>query len=149
MIAGTAGASLALIALFYSITRLRASQEETTNKGKELSRYFAFEEQVRKTLERFGGVQEASGGDRGFDFIVERGGRKIAVEVKAWSRPIPAAILSAIVKRLKEAAARTGAADAINVTSGYTPHANAIADAEGVKLLTLRELRNYVAHLAA
>ena len=149
MIAGTAGASLAVIALFYSMTRLRASQEETANKAKELSKYFAFEDQVRKTLEPFGGVQQTSAGDRGFDFIVERGGRKIVVEVKTWSRPIPAAILSTIVKRLKEAAARTGAADAIIVTSGSTPHAKAIADAEGVKVLTLRELRNYVAHLAA
>jgi len=145
LIASTAGMSLALIALFYSIARLRASQEETTNKAKELSKYFEFEAQVRKILAPLGRLAEPSGGGRGFDFLIERDGRKIAIGVKAWSRPIPSSILTEVLKRLKHAAAQTGATEAILVTAGPVPHVELLADSSGVKVLTLRELRNYVA----
>ena len=148
MIAIPAAVSLALIVTFYTATRLRASQEETTSRARELSKYISFEDQVRKTLERFGGIKTPLDGDSGFDFLIERGGRKLVIAVKAWSTPIPASIISSNARRLKQAAAEIGAADTIIVASGSTHGVHGIAEAEGVKVFTLKGLRNYLAHRA-
>ena len=144
-----AAVSLALIVTFYTATRLRAGQEDTASRARELSKYISFEDQVRKTLERFGGIKTPLGGDSGFDFLIERGGRSFVIEVKTWSRHIPASIISINARRLKRAAAEVGATEMIIVTSGSTHGVHGTADAEGVKMFTLKELRNYLAHLAS
>ncbi|UCG15702.1 MAG: restriction endonuclease [Phycisphaerales bacterium] len=148
MIASTAGASLAVIAVLFVVTRLRASQEETTNKAKELAKYFEFEAQVRKTLERLGNILEPSGPHRGVDFVIQRGDHKIAVEVKAWSRPVSTGIVRRIIEEVQRSAERIGATEAVIVTAGQTPNLD-LADSGSVKLMTLKQLRNYVAHLTA
>ena len=147
VIAGTAAASLAAIALFSLVVRLRGSQEETPNKAKEVSRYFEFESAVRKTLEKFGKVF-ASTGPEGFDFIFERGGKKIAVEVKAWSRSVPPAILRDVGDRLAAAAQRAGASEAILVTStGSEPYSESLGENVHIKVMGLKDLQNYVGRL--
>jgi hypothetical protein len=148
VIAGTAVASLAAIGLLYLVVRLRGSQEETASKAKELSRYYQFESTVRKILEKFGKVVASTGPDRGFDFIFERGGKKIAVEVKSWNRPVPPPILREVGNRLANAAERAGATEAILVTStGTKQYSETLRENVGIKIMDLKELQSYVEQL--
>jgi len=149
MLGGTIAGSLAVIAVFYALFRLRASQEESPSKASELSSYFDFEAQVRRLLQSSGAVVQASGADQGFDFLVERGGKKILVEVKAWSRPVPGAILSRIAARLRQAARRAGASESVIVTKTPIRQAKQIAAEDDIRIMTLREFRNYLAHSSA
>jgi hypothetical protein len=144
---GTIVGSLGVIAVLYTIFRLRASQEESPSKASELSRYFEFEEQVRKVLESTGVTVQHSGTDRGYDFLVERDGKKILVAVKAWQTPFPGSLLGRSAGRLRETAQRNGASEAIIVTSLPISNAKQLGVEESVKVMTLRELRNYLAHI--
>ena len=144
-IAAIALASLGVIAALYTVLRLRATQEEVSGKTREVSHYLRFEEQVRELLERLAGRVRVPNPREAGDFLIEQGGRSILVEVKAWSRPVPSAILRRIAHRLREALNQTGATEAVIVTTGPIPHAKEVLPEE-VKLMTLREFRNYLAH---
>jgi hypothetical protein len=147
-IAGTAAASLAAIGLYYLMVRLRGSQEETSSKATEWSRYYQFESTVQKILEKFGKVFASSGPGKGFDFIFERGGKKIAVEVKSWSRPAPPPILREVGNRLAEAARQAGATEAILVTTaGTKQYSETLPENVGIKIMDLKELQGYVGRL--
>jgi hypothetical protein len=146
MIAVTASVSMGIIGIVLAIVKLRSSQEESDNKVSEFSRYFEFESQVRKLLEKFGTVIEPSETARGYDFALEKGGKKILIEVKSWSRPIPSAIINHLATRLRESIEKTGATEAIIVTKIPMHYRKNAGDTYSVKILTIRELRNYLIH---
>lgn len=148
MIVVTTVGAFTATALVYLVFRLRESQEETANKAKELSKYFEFESSVRKILEKMGGVIAVNGPDRGFDLIFLRGGKKIAVAVKSWNRPAPPTIFRSICERLLTAAERAGATEAILVTNaGSEAYLEAVRESVRVKVMSLKELQNYVGRL--
>lgn len=140
--------SLSLIVFVYILFRIRVSQEESPNKALELSKYFEFELRVRNLLQKMGVVVKTGERDERFDYIVEHGGRKIVIEVKAWPRQVPDSILARIATHLREAAERRDATESIIVTKVPFSKSSQIRISNlGVKLMTLRELRNYVAHI--
>jgi HJR/Mrr/RecB family endonuclease len=144
----TIGASLTTIILAYVVSRLREGPDESSDKATELSGYFEFESRVRKALEEMGAVVHAPSQDQGFDFLVEHGGKKIAIEVKAWSKPLPHGVVEQIASRLRHTADRIGASELIIVTKAPTQSARQAIQSHNsvVKIMTLKELRNYLLH---
>ena len=145
-IMATASVSLAIISLFFVITRLRASTEETTNKAAELTKYIQFESEVRKTIQGSASiVAEPPGFDGGIDFLVTAGDKIIAVETKMWSRRVPSSILKKSIERVRDAAAQLKANEAVIVTAASIPSID-LQEESGVKVMTLKEFRNYITH---
>lgn len=147
-IAGTVIGGLITITMIYSVYRFKATQEDLPSKASELSSYFTFESQVRKVLEDLGFVVKEAMDDNGYDFMIERAGRKILIEIKAWSRQMPRHILNNILKRLGNAAIRNQVKESIVVTRFPITDRERVTEIIGdnVKVMTLRELRNYFAH---
>jgi len=140
---------LVAIALSYAISRFRAAQEEIPSKESYLSEYLTFESNVRKMLQEFGTVIQPSGMDKGFDFIVKRGEKTILIEVKDWSKPVPNAILGRVASRLRDVARKIKTTELIIVTKSSIETIGKIKEIEEgeVKIMTLRELRNYLSSL--
>lgn len=139
-------ASLAVITALIWFYRLRESQEETS-KSSALWKYVKFEREVAKVLERVGpDVRAAGPRDVGYDFVVDRGGRKILIEVKAWNRPMPARIVMHIAENLRRALQREQAAEGIIVTQTAVNVPDEVVDRGSIRIMTLRDLRNYLAH---
>ena len=68
------------------------------------------------------------------------------IEVKAWARPVPRAIVGRTVERLKSELVRQGADLAIIVTPSSFPSAASLGLEENIRLMSLRDLRNFLAH---
>ena len=143
MIAATLTASLALIAAVHSAFRLRESQEEPDNKREELSKHFAFEDQVREALMSLGEVSSPSRDSEQFDFLLERGSQKFVIETKMWRKPNPASV-ALVAQRLKRATDQIGGADAIIVIRAGSSGVHTTAVTEGVRVMTLKEFQNYL-----
>jgi hypothetical protein len=58
--------------------------------------------------------------DRGIDYMVERNGKRIGVEIKAWSRPPPRPILQQTIERVASAGRAAGATDVLLVVPNET-----------------------------
>jgi len=138
------GALIGALILFY---RLKESQQELPSKGEAVATGVMFEREVANVLGRVGLRYDMVGGARdvGYDFRVDHRGRKILLELKAWSRPIPMRVIAEVAERLRGAVAREGAAEAIIVTPTNLGLPKE-AVGEGVRMMTLRDLRNYLAH---
>ncbi len=145
LLIATIAASLTLITTIAAATRWRSSQEKT-GRTRDLSRYVAFENRVRTTLERFGTVRHSVSDQ--IDFLVRYKDCLLAIDVKAWSVPIPRSIMLSTAKRVKAAADKAGATQGIVVTLGGMRGLRQIAEEEGVKAFTLKELRAYLAELS-
>jgi len=140
-------ASLTMIAFFITIYRVRDQQQGETSKLSSLSDYVEFERYVTKTLVKAGFVVRTAGSkDRGYDLIIERGGHRILVEIKAWKQPRPTQILSAVIDRLRESVSRENASEAILVTPIDLRMPKTIELDTRIKLMSLRDLRNYLIH---
>ncbi|HLE35776.1 MAG TPA: hypothetical protein VI699_01375 [Candidatus Acidoferrales bacterium] len=140
----TLAASFTVIAVVGSFLRLRESQEETS-KADAISRYVGFEREVANVIAAAWGQADAGPADAGYDFAVNQNGKKILIEVKSWSRPMPVRLIGQLAQRLRHVVEREQAAEAIIVT----PTSLNVPDeviAPGVRLMTLRDLRNYLAH---
>ena len=139
---------LVTITMIYYVYRFKATQEELPSKASELSSYFTFESQVRKVLEDLGAVVKEGMANNGYDFIIEHGNGKILIETKAWFTQMPRQILNNILRRLNNAAIRNEVKESIIVTKYPVTDNKRLAEiTEGnVKVMTLRELRNYLSH---
>lgn len=146
----TAAGSLAAIATAYAVFSLKSDQEsDLSSRASELSEYVNFEAQVQRVLEDIGAMVRPSRSDQGFDFLlVEHMGKKLLIEVKAWLRPIPSAILGRLAERLRTEAKRIGADESIIVAKASDESASGVVRVgEGdVKIMTLRQLRNHILH---
>ena len=145
MIVTTATVSLALIGTLYAVLQSRGAEEEPESKAEEVTRYVQFEHKVYEVLVDLGGVR----GPRSdaFDFLLEHRGRRFAVEVKAWSTRVPLSMVSLVAARLSGAAKGIGA-EPIIVTSKSVRGLQNVGRAEGVMILTLKEFRQYLAHMS-
>jgi len=144
LMVATLAASAGIITALVTFFRFRESQEETS-KADVVSRYVGFEREVANVIAASGGQPETGALNSGYDFAVNQNGKKLLIEVKAWGRPMPARLIGQLAQRLRQIADREQATEAIIVTPSplNVPHE---VIGPGVRLMTLRDLRNYLAH---
>jgi Restriction endonuclease len=144
-VAATLVASLAIIMSLIFFKRVKESQEGISQSSS-IERYATFERDVARSIEKLVGIVRAAPSDGGFDFMVEKAGKKILIEVKSWVRPVPRAVIARTAERLKTALDGTKADLAIIVTPSSFPSSVALDLGENIRLMALRDLRNFLAH---
>jgi hypothetical protein len=107
------GASLALITMALAIVRLREA-DDTPSQETSLQRAARFEREAQAILKKVK-LKPDQWSDLGLDFVVERDGKRIGLDLRPWHRPIPRPVLSRIVKRLDEAGHRSGVEEVLMV----------------------------------
>ena len=137
--------SLSLLAILAASTfvRLRASQEELTSKRSEISDFARFESEVLGRLRAMGVKMQIGRPSSGFDLLIEKNGRKIALEIKNWSGPRPKFLIESAIRRLREATNSFGITEGIIVTRGPVPLAKS-EEAKNVKIVTFSGLIQYL-----
>jgi hypothetical protein len=142
---GTIAVSVAIIAVLIFFYRFKESQREETSKEISFTTGQEFEREVANLLVKAGAQLQVATQNTDYDFRVTLGDRIILVEVKRWNKPMPIRFVAHIAERLRQAMKREGASEAIIVTPSPI---NVPSEAAGpdVRLLTLRELRNYIVH---
>jgi predicted AAA+ superfamily ATPase len=138
--------SLAVLSAIIALYRLRASQEAVDTKAGEVDRYVAFEMEVARLLRRLGANPIRGRPDEGVDFIIELHDKRILVEVKSWSQPMPTKLVAELAERLVNALKRTQASEAIVVTPEPLREPVPLSADSKVKFMTPQQLRNYLAH---
>jgi hypothetical protein len=139
--------SFIVITIISLFSRFKESQQEISS-GTALQSTIDFEQEVAGVLRKLGLEITSEFGelDRGFDFMIMMGGKKILLEVKSWSSGAPISIIRHLVVKLREASKAYGANEAIIITK--TPvelHPDLLKDT-GIRIMSLREFRNYVVH---
>jgi hypothetical protein len=137
--------SLAIIIMIVLVYRRRESQEETSSESAFQSA-LDFEREVSGVLNKLGATSKLSRPGTGFDFMTMVSGKKILIEVKAWSRPASIAIIRHLVAKLSQAIRAHGADEAIIVTKAPVDLPPDLLKDTSVRIMSLREFRNYMAH---
>lgn len=134
--------AITMITLTY---RFRESQEEP---GREAALVSAldFENEVWRALRRINALPAIGPHDAGFDFVAEVAGKKILVEVKAWSRRPPLSLVRAVLTQLTQALEAQAADEGILVVQSPLDLPAESLEAHQVRVMTFRELRNYIMH---
>lgn len=141
-------ASGVLITALIAFYRFRESQQELPSKAEAVATGAAFEREVANLLAKAGLLVETSGAqDRGYDFGIQHGARRILLEIKAWNRPMPLRVVAEVAERLRRVMAQDGASEAVIVTPTNLGIPQEVLG-QGVRIMTARELRNYLAHEA-
>lgn len=137
--------SFTVIIVIFLIYRIKESQEETGSKNT-LQSAIDFEQEVSRALRRTGVTSELARPNSGFDFMFTIGEKKILIEVKAWSRRAPISIIRNLVARLSQAIKVHSADEAIIITKAPVELPPGSLKNTRVRIMSLRELRNYIAH---
>ena len=137
--------SFTVIIVIFLIYRVRESQEETSSKSA-LQSAIDFEQEVGRVLRTTGVTSELARPTSRFDFMLTIGEKKILIEVKAWSRRAPIFIIRNLVARLSQAIKAHGADEAIIITKVPVELPPDSLKNTRVRIMSLRELRNYIAH---
>lgn len=138
------GASMAIMTAMAFIKRLLESEEETTNKGKSVAGRIIFERGVLQVLERSGvAVDMSTDRNTEYDAAIELNGNKTLIDIQYWPHPVFEFIIRNIMRRLQTEVKQMGATEAIIVTS--RPIDSTDLDVKEVKVMSLNELRNYLA----
>lgn len=138
-------ASLAIVAGIFVIYRFRESQQETSSETA-LQSAIDFEQEVGRVLRKTGATSELAKPGSGFDLVAMIGEKKILLEVKAWSGRAPISIIRNLVVRLSQAVEAHGADEAIIVTKAPVELPPAVLKGTRTRIMSLRELRNYLVH---
>lgn len=139
------GVSLILIMIIFVIYRLEESQQEISSESA-LQSAIDFEQEVAGVLKKLGITSKLSRPDSGFDFMTMMGGKKILVEVKSWSHRAPISIIQHLVATLTEAIKAYGADEAIIITKAPVGVPPDLLKDTGIRIMSLREFRNYMVH---
>lgn len=135
--------TILLLLVYYRLRR----QQETSDRGTVTRSAFELERDVAQVLEKGGAsVQIAGQGDQGFDFAFGQADKRILVEVKGWNQPVPYRILGRSLEQLSAAVASQGADEGILVLPNSARSMPAPAGIGNVKIMTVRQFRNYVVH---
>jgi hypothetical protein len=140
--------SLGLIAVLYTFYRIRESQQEVSlsSSSSALEQAINFERDVARTVEKAGlKLRPAGPRDRGYDFEVELNGRRVLIEVKAWTRPMPTGLILKIASALNESMKKSGASEALIVTKTPVDTRGLDLSENNVRIVTLRDLGHYLA----
>lgn len=73
-------------------------------------------------------------------------GKRLLIETKAWTTPIPMPILGRLIQQLNETVRKLKADQAIIVTKESIGMTGGIVGDSKVRIMSLRELRNFLAH---
>lgn len=101
------GASLALIAMALAFVRLRENDDSEPSRESALQREARLERLVQRILKK-ADLKTIEAPDRGLDFVVEREGASIGLELKAWQRPVSRPVLGRVFKSAETAGRRMG-----------------------------------------
>lgn len=137
--------SLILISGIFTIYRLRESAEEPSARSAFQSA-MDFEQEVIRTLTKLQIPVFIAERTSGFDFITTLGERKILIEIKALSRRPPVSILRNTIDRLNHAIQTKNADEGIIVAKSSFELPHDFLKNTKIRIMTLRELRNYLAH---
>ena len=143
----TAAISLTIIIIYYIFNRLKESQQEVTisENSKAIEKAISFERDVAKFIGKAGlKITPSNSVKNRYDFSIHKNGKKILVEVKAWSRPIPFNILSEVVEVLDKTVRAENADEGLVIVK--TPIDSKVLDLKGkkIRILTLNEFKNYL-----
>lgn len=138
-------ASLAAIMSLIVFKRVKDDQE-SVSQSSSVERYANFERDVARSIEKVAGFVKVAPPNVEFDFLVENAGKRILIEVKSWMRPVPRTVIVNTAERLKSALESTNADLAVIVTPSSLPGSVTLDLGEKIRLMTLRDLRNYLAH---
>lgn len=145
--AATLLGSLGIISAGFYVYRLRDSTDTVHNQLTALDRAIRFEREVAEVIAGLGiEAVTGSGRDKRVDFVLDRGEKKLLIEVKAWNRPMPRHALKRAIEHLANAVSKHEAAEGILVTPSHANVPPGVAESSGVRILTLKGLRNYLRH---
>jgi hypothetical protein len=107
--------SLAVIGAASALFRLRYEDDPDQARDSALQSAARLERSVERVVKRYGG-KRLDGPDRGLDFLVRSGGRRLGIQLKTWNRPISRANLGRAVKSVALAGKRIGVDEVLLVT---------------------------------
>ena len=140
--------SLVTISFISLVYRIRERQQEEPNKVSTIEKYLALENEVFGLLKKSGVSITQSpldgAGHREYDFLVERDGESLLVEVKNWTRKMPSSLISRTFEKLQKALEKTNASYAVIVVSKMTDTRSPFPNDERVKVMTLAEFRKHL-----
>ena len=138
----TASASLLVIGWIYLLIHIRIRQEEKGPPHK-LSKNIALKVQAHKILKEFGTVKIPLGGYP--DFIMTYKDSTFALDVKAWPARVSEYSVSLTAERLRQAAEDAGATEAVIIIAlEIPPTVRDVAEGQGVKVFTVKDLQSYL-----
>ena len=147
-IAGATGAvsllSITLIAV-YTWSRERLREGPGTDSG--LRPHADYEARVIRTLRKMGITPHISLRPESFDFFVERGGKKILVDIKYSSRRIPHPRAQAAVEALRTSLAHQNASYAVIVTPNPAAWRSMPETGDTIMVMDLKEFRRHLSQL--
>ena len=150
LIIATISMSLVTISFISLVYRIREHQQEQPNKASTIETYLAFENEVFGVLKksRVSITQSPVDGGRSreYDFLVERAGELLLVEVKNWTRKMPSPLISRTIKKLQQALEDANASYAVIVVPKLIDTRSPFPNDERVKVMTLGEFRKHLAH---
>jgi hypothetical protein len=143
----TAAASLGAITALAFFYKIRASQEDIPTRAQEFEYESRFEGKVVASLRRIGVTIHRLHHTRYGDFVVEKNGQRLLLELKTWPRRVPADVLHSLAERLKSSAQELGADEAIIVTRAPMLGTVDVLKTSGVRLLTEKQLIAYLSEV--
>ena len=137
--------SLAVITMIFLIYRTRESGEESSARSAMQSAR-DFEQEVINTLTRLRIPIFIAERTSGVDFIVTLGERRVLIEAKAHTRRPPLPYIRRSIEKLNNAIREKDADEGIIVTKESYEIPEDLLKNTKIRIMTLRELRNYMAH---
>ena len=137
--------SLVLISMIFSVYRARESGEESSARDA-IQAARDFEQEVINTLTRLRIPVFIAERTSGVDFIVTLGERRVLIEAKAHTRRPPLSYIRRSIERLNNAIREKNADEGIIVTKESYEIPEDLLKNTRIRIMTLRELRNYMAH---
>ena len=143
-----ASISFLIIIVLFVIYKIRESQEEPNDERTEIQKHVNFEKEVAKTLEKYGAsVKIAKSKNQEYDFFIAQGNKKLVIEVKNWSKDVSLLALKKVIERASSALNKESADEAIIITRSKIQIPSTLLLSESVKIMTLTEFRDYIAHI--
>ena len=137
--------SLALISMIFAIYRIRESGEEPSARSA-MQSAMDFEQEVINTLKKLRIPVFIAERTSGFDLITTVGERRVLIEVKAYTRRPPLPYIKNTIEKLNRAVQARNADEGIVVTKESYRLPDDLLKNTKLRIMTLRELRNYLAH---
>lgn len=139
------GVSFTVIIITVLIFRFKESQQETSSESAFQSG-IDFEQEVIGVLKKLGITSKLSQPYSGFDFMTMMEGKKILIEIKTWSNLAPISIIQHLVSKLRESIKAYNADEAIIITKAPVKLPLDLLKDTSIRIMSLREFRNYMVH---
>ena len=147
MLAATAGASMGILSFIVLLSRVRDRLQEEPKQSNPIAEGIRLEREVLRAARRAGHkprIADHRSGLQGYDFQIERKGRKVLVEVKNWGGYVPTVFLERSIARLRDAMDQEDASEALLITrktlKKLVPH----QEDERIKILSLGKFGAYL-----